>query len=125
MELRQPSIQQIDGAFYWIAGPEEIFILNHKRNNNDDRYARKLGPEEILCLPVDIVYVGEDTPRYLDDEEEAFAKLVKIIENMNLMQDKEFVSFPLGRGGGDHFYVFTFLHVAKLNSNLKFNYNLS
>ena len=96
LEVTQPSIHQIADSFYWVAGPEEIFYLNHKRNVGES-YARKLGVEEIMTLPVEIVYVGDEGhAHYLDDEEEAFAKLVKIIENMNLMQHKDFVSFPLG-----------------------------
>ena len=96
LELTEPSIQMLEGSFYWIAGPEDIFQLNHKRKIGDS-YTRKLGAEEIMTLPVDIVYVGDEEPgHYLDDEEEAFARLVKIIENMNMMQDKNFVSFPLG-----------------------------
>ena len=94
--MNQPSLHQIDDHFYWIAGPEQMFILNHEKTKNGDSYARKLGVEEILCLPVDIVYVGNEGPHYLDDEEEAFTRLVKIIENMNMMQDPDFVSFPLG-----------------------------
>ena len=95
LELSKPSIQLIDNTYFWIAGAEEIFALNHMKDDPVDVYAKKLSVEEIQNLPFDIVYEGEEIS-YLDDEEEAFSKLVKIIENMNLMQDKDFVSFPLG-----------------------------
>ena len=42
------------------------------------------------------MYVGPDTIAYVNDEEKAFTNLVAIVEKMNLMQDPQFVSFPLG-----------------------------
>ena len=86
LELSKPSIQKIGEEFYWIAGSEEVFLLNTKRSTNGQDYAKKLRAEEILTLPIDLVYVGDEGPHYLDDEEEAFTKLVKIIENMNMMR---------------------------------------
>ena len=97
LELSSPSIQQIDGKFYWIAGAEEVHLLNHERTvGSGASYARKLGTEEIAELPIELVYVGPDTIGFINDEEKAFTNLVGILERMNLMQDPKFVSFPLG-----------------------------
>ena len=87
----------IGGSYYWVAGSEEIHLLNHNRDaEKNEVYARKLNKEEITELPVEVVYVGPVNLVFLDDDEEAFTKLVKIIQNMNMMQDPDFVGFPVG-----------------------------
>ena len=48
-------------------------------------------------MPVDIVYVGQSDVTFVNDEETAFTNLVSIIQKMNMMQDEQFVSFPLGK----------------------------
>ena len=88
----------IGDKYYWIAGAEEVHLLNHKRSIGDKtKYSKKLSKEEISELPVDLIYLGSDTTVFINDEEEAFTKLVGIIYKMNLMQDPQFVSFPLGK----------------------------
>ena len=100
LELSSPSVEKIGDAYYWIAGSEEVHHLNHEKNEENKFYARKLSPDEIADLPVEIVYVGEENLiTFLDDEEKAFTNLVSIIEKMNSMQDPKFVSFPLGKFG--------------------------
>ena len=96
IEIASPSIQMIGNMFYWIAGTEEIHLLYHERTA-DSGYAKKLDREEIDQLPVEVVYVGPDSHAFVDDEEKAFSNLVGIIARMNLMQDQQFVSFPLGK----------------------------
>jgi hypothetical protein len=56
-----------------------------------------LNSEEISELPLEVVYVGPMNLAFLDDDEAAFTKLVKIIQNMNMMQDPDFVGFPVGK----------------------------
>ena len=99
LELSSPSVEKIGDAYYWIAGSAEVHLLNHERNEENKFYARKLSPDEIAQLPVEIVYVGQENLIFLDDEEKAFTILVSIIEKMNSMQDPKFVSFPLGKFG--------------------------
>ena len=97
LELSSPEVEKIGDAYYWIAGSGEVHLLNHERNAENKFYARKLSPDEIADLPVEIVYVGNENFIFLDDEERAFTILVSIIEKMNSMQDPKFVSFPLGK----------------------------
>ena len=98
LELSSPSIKLIGDKYYWIAGAEEVHLLNHKRSIGDKtKYSKKLSKEKISELPVDLIYLGSDTTVFINDEEEAFTKLVGIIYKMNLMQDPQFVSFPLGK----------------------------
>ena len=52
--------------------------------------------EEIDELPVEVIYVGHDKPKFIVDEQKAFEIIVKIIHNMNLMQTSQIYSFPLG-----------------------------
>ena len=62
LELSSPSIQQIGGQFYWIAGAKEVHLLNHERSvGSGDSYAKKLSTDEIADLPIELVYVGPDT----------------------------------------------------------------
>ena len=96
LEIVSPSIQIVGDKYYWIAGTEEVHLLDHERAAGGG-YARKLEKEEISQLPVEVVYVGPDSNGFVDDEEKAFANLVAIIAKMNLMQDQQFVSFPLGK----------------------------
>ena len=58
--------------------------------------ARKLDRQEVDELPVVISWKG---PKYCfeTDKKECFELLVKIISDMNSMQNPKFVSFPLGK----------------------------
>ena len=96
MEIGSPSIQMIGGKYYWIAGAEEVHLLHHNRTA-ESGYAQKLERKELDELPVEIVYVGPENQSFVNDEEKAFGNLVAIIAKMNHMQDKQFVSFPLGK----------------------------
>lgn len=95
LELQKPSIEKLGDNFYWIAGAEEVHLLNAKRSDSLDFYAHKLTAEELEELPVEVIYVGIEKFAFLDDEKTALDMLLKIIMKMNLMQSPEFYSFPL------------------------------
>ena len=96
-EFSKPTIEELDGKFYFFAGPAEIHLLNHKKNEAMDFYSIKLTQEEIDDLPVEPLYVGTECSEvFLNDEKKALQLLLKIVANMNLMQDPKFYSFPLG-----------------------------
>ena len=94
-EVKKPSVHKIMDKFYFIAGQAQVFLLSHKRAEGE-AFAQKLSPDEINDLQMEPIYVGPVTPEYKTDEKEALELLLKIIAKMNLMQDPEFYSFPLG-----------------------------
>ena len=96
LELTKPSIHKIDDDYYWIWGPKEVHHLNHVRSEGPGHYTSKLSEDDILNLPVELVYVGIGVNHFLDDEKKALDILLQIIMKMNMMQDTKFYSFPLG-----------------------------
>ena len=64
--------------------------------------------DEIGKLPVEVIYIGPKAPTYKTDEKDAIKLLLEIIKNMNLMQDPEFYSFPLGKSHADLMHHFHF-----------------
>ena len=56
---------------------------------------RLLDADEILNFPFEIVYCAAEE-QFKSDEKEAFQRLVKVIELMNKMQEKDWHSYPLG-----------------------------
>ena len=105
-EMSKPQIVQIDGSYYFVAGAEEVHMLNHKKTP-DDVFSRKLSKDEIQNLSLEIIWTGSTKYKYENDEKEAFKLLGEIFEKMNLMQDPKFYSFPLGS-----IYKFTKLQVV-------------
>ena len=55
-----------------------------------------LTPDQIADLPVIISWKGP-TMTFSSDERECYKLLTDIIYDMNLMQDPQFVSFPVGK----------------------------
>ena len=90
-EVRKPSLQVIGEKYFWVSSPSDIFLLNSGGN-----LAFKLSPEEITELPVEIAYVGQESPEYRVDEKRVFEIITSIILKMNMMQTSEVYSFPLG-----------------------------
>ena len=95
-EVSKPEIIKLGEKYFFIAGNNNIFHLNHVKAE-DDKFARKLTKEEIDDLHVEIIWTGSEQIMYEDDEKTAFTILCSIIEKMNHMQDPQFYSFPLGR----------------------------
>ena len=56
---------------------------------------RLLDAEEISNFPFEIVYCAAEE-QFKSDEKEAFQQLVKVIELMNKMEEKDWHSYPLG-----------------------------
>ena len=53
LELSSPSIKLIGDKYYWIAGAEEVHLLNHKRSIGDKTKSTYKKPECIsVCLCV-------------------------------------------------------------------------
>ena len=97
LEFDKPKIKKVDDKFYWVAGPSEIHLLNFYKSEAENFFSKKLSDEEIKELPFDIIYTGPTTTSYSNDEEEAFKIILKIIDEMNAMQEPEWYSFPLGK----------------------------
>ena len=104
LEVTKPSVHKISfktpgllavHKFYFISGDTEVYLLNLERGE-DKPYSQKLTVDEISDLPVEPVYVGPQSPIYSTEEKAAIELLLKIIGKMNVMQDPEFLSFPLG-----------------------------
>ena len=92
MEIKKPCLEMIDKKFYWIAGQEEVFLLN-----NGNTFAYKMSPEEIGEMSVELVYAGQGNPiQFVVEEKRAFEIILQIIHKMNLMQTSKIYSFPLG-----------------------------
>ena len=73
-----------------------VFHINNDKSDELPFFAMKLKEEEVESLPFEIIYSGNDEI-FEADEKEAFTIIVKIIELMNLMQDEEWFSYPLGK----------------------------
>ena len=92
-EVSRPGVEKIGEAYFYISGPDQVFLLNADPSLNG--YARKLASTEILSLPEEeIVYSGN--PEVFEvDERKAFELLSSVIFKMNEMQEPTFHSFPL------------------------------
>ena len=91
-EVLRPLVEKIGPTYYFISGPDQIFIINSDPSLNG--YAKKLTKPEILSLPEEIVFSGK--PEVFEaDEPKAFELLSALIFKMNEMQDPVFHSFPL------------------------------
>ena len=91
-------MEKLEGTYYFIAGAKQIHKLNHDyKSDVDEFYSRKLSSEEIETLAVEVVWTGDENKEYSDNDGEAFDLLVSLIRNMNMMQDPDFHSFPLGK----------------------------
>ena len=97
-EFSKPEVLKIGSSYFFIAGTDQIFLLNHEYNKETELnfFSRKLSEEDIANLDVDIIWTGIKRFDFCDDEEEAFSLLNLIITKMNLMQEEEVYSFPLG-----------------------------
>ena len=81
-----PTVAKFGDQYYLVAS--DIFNLSDG--------GVKLTEEDINALPAIICYLGQDF-KYSDNEREAYSLLMKIISNINKMQDStEYQSFPLG-----------------------------
>ena len=76
---------ELDGKMYLIA--TDVFLLGLP--------VLKLSPEEVLALPVKVSWSGPQL-RFETDSESCFRILAEIFYDFNLMQNKNFVSFPIG-----------------------------
>ena len=82
----KPTVEQFGENYYLVA--TDIFILGGQ--------TRKLTLEETWELPVTVSWKG---PHFCfeTDERKCVELLSKIFSDMNTMQNKKFVSFPLGK----------------------------
>ena len=80
-----PSVELLAEEYYLIAS--DVFIISGS--------TRKLTRHEIDELPVIISWKG---PRFCfhTDEKKCYELLTEIFQDMNMMQNPKFVSFPLG-----------------------------
>ena len=97
LEFDKPKIKKHDDKYYWVAGPSEIHLLTYYRSEAENYFSKKLSDEEIQELPFDVIYTGQTTKSYSNDEEEAFKIILSIIDEMNAMQEPEWYSFSLGK----------------------------
>ena len=95
-EFVTQKLLNIEGKYYWVAGSKQIYLINKHKSEESPLYTRMLTPEEIELLPFEVIFTGEEE-NFLTDEKEALTILVRIIELMNLMQQKEWQSYPLGK----------------------------
>ena len=92
LEILKPSVELIGERRYWISGQHDIFLLN-----SGNSFAYKMTQEEIVNLPVEVIFVGRDNPNYIVDEKRAFEIIVQIIGKTNQLQPPgNKLSFPLG-----------------------------
>ena len=101
-EIDKPSVIKIVDSYFFVAGANQVYRLNHKYSvdseSDDDFLAQRLTEAEIEALAVELIWRGaSDKFEFSDDEKEAATLLVTIIRNMNLAQkDETFHAFPLG-----------------------------
>ena len=91
-EVKKPSIEKISNNFYFISGPNQVFLLNS--DSTLDIFAKELTSDEISDLPECILYSGQPE-QFKVDHKRAFELLVSLIFNMNQMQEDGFQSFPV------------------------------
>ena len=93
-EYSAPVIDKIGDRYYFIAGRDQVHLLNHEKIE-DQKFSRKLTEIDLEQMEVEIVWTGS-TYEYENDEKEAFSLLCSIITKMNMMQDEEYHSVILG-----------------------------
>ena len=100
--MRTPQLRKIEANYYWVAGTD-IYLINHDISEGMASFAKVLTQEEISLLPIEIVYTGPHQD-FNTDEEEAFRLVARVIELMNMMQDPEWHSYPLGTYNSLNYY---------------------
>ena len=85
MQFSKPTIVELEGNLYLVA--EDIFILGHP--------AVKLNKEEVDDLPVIVCWTGPHL-NFETDEKTFYSLLSELFGDFNLMQNRNFVSFPIG-----------------------------
>ena len=94
-EFNTPETCKIGESYYFIAGSDEIYLLNH-RKTEDDKFSSKLSEADLEELEVEIIWTGSKQFKYETDEKKAFTLWCSIIHKMNLQQPEENHSFPVG-----------------------------
>ena len=97
-EFSEVSVHKSDGEgdgrkrkYYLICGERSIFILNE-----EDYYSRELTAQEIDDLNFSVTWNGpKPKVKYESNDEKAIESLLKIINNVNLLQNKEYYGLIL------------------------------
>ena len=84
-QYKKPTIVEIKDELYLVCS--DIFVIGPP--------TVKLSEQEVLDLPVIICYNGPDL-EFETDVKTCYSLLSEIFCNFNLMQNKKFVSFPIG-----------------------------
>ena len=87
-EMVKPDVVKIGERFYFISGPDQVFMMLREDDAHASDFAKKLDADEISNLPVDIVYLSKPEV-FSDDVMLAFKWLDIILYNMNEMQEKK------------------------------------
>ena len=87
-EMVKPDVVKIGDRYYFISGPDQVFMMLTEDDAHGSDFARKLDKDEISNLPVDLVYLAKPEV-FSDDVMQAFKWLDTILYNMNEMQDKK------------------------------------
>ena len=108
-EFENVEILDLNDTLYLVAGRSKIYLLGQEAG---DEWARLLTEQEILDLPIDMYWDGEETQfetsskvttelrKFMIVDNYSQSVLVfSIIRNMNLCQDPEWQSFPLFKIG--------------------------
>ena len=85
MQFRKPTIVELEGNLFLVSG--DIFSLWHP--------AMKLSQEEVDALPVIVCWTGPQM-NFETDEKTFYSLLSEVFGDFNLMQNRNFVSFPIG-----------------------------
>ena len=93
LEFEKPEMVRVEGKIFFVAS--KVYILAEKAAL-DICGARELSKEEVLALPVKLIYTGPPT-NFSCDEEDFFKRFMSLIRDFNSMQSPDFVSFPLGK----------------------------
>lgn len=86
LQFKKPTIVELEGNIYLIAS--EIFLLGSP--------AVMLSQEEVNELPVLVNWSGPDM-KFETEEKTFYSLLSDIFCDFNVMQNKKFVSFPIGK----------------------------
>ena len=107
MQFTKPTVEKLGEEFFLVA--YDIFNLSAVP-------IRKFSMEEIEELPVIISWKGPRI-RFETDPEKCFELLVEILADMNLMQDPNYRSFPLGESFHSKCFVFAKARLKLSQSN--------
>ena len=58
-EMVKPDVVKIGERFYFISGPDQVFMMLREDDAHASDFAKKLDADEISNLPVDIVYLAK------------------------------------------------------------------